>query len=115
MKPSSTLRRSSNDTLELGYTSTKEGESSKPIEERSDKGKNSKPTCHFCGKKGHTTNVCRSKNVNQHNKPKNMSHYHKCNKKGHQAHECKIRTMHAQGFEGHCYNCQKYVLVLDWF
>ena len=44
-----------------GYTSTEEGESSKSAEERSKKGKNLKPTCHNCGKKGHTTNVCRSK------------------------------------------------------
>ena len=39
--------RSNNDTLGLGYTSTKEGESSKVAEERNIKGKNSKPTCHF--------------------------------------------------------------------
>ena len=44
--------RSSNDTSGLGYTNTKEGESSKTIEERSDKCKNSKPSCHFCSKKG---------------------------------------------------------------
>ena len=37
--------RSNNDTSRLGYTSTKEGESSKSVEERSNKGKNSKPTC----------------------------------------------------------------------
>ena len=56
--------RSKNDTNGLGYTSTEEGESSNTIEERNDKGKNSKPTCHFCDKKGHTTNVCRNKNAN---------------------------------------------------
>ena len=49
--------RSSNDTSRLGYTNTEEGESSNTIEERNEKHKNSKPTCHFCGKKGHTTNV----------------------------------------------------------
>ena len=69
--------RSNNDTLGLGYTSTEEGESSKTAEERNDKGKNSKPTCHYCGKKGHTANVCRRKNANQHDKPKNMGHCHK--------------------------------------
>ena len=53
--------RSSNDTSGLGFTSTEEGESSKSAEERSEKGKNTKPTCHFCGKKEHTSNVCRSK------------------------------------------------------
>ena len=75
--------RSSNDTSRLGYTSIVEGESSKTSEERNDKGKNSKPTCHFCGKKGHTTNVSRRKNAYQHVKPKNMTHFHKYNKKGH--------------------------------
>ena len=49
--------RSSNDTSGLGFTSTKEGESSKTIEERSDKGKNTKPTFYFCGEKVHTYNV----------------------------------------------------------
>ena len=57
--------RSNNDTFGLGYTSTEEGESSKSVEERNKKGKNSKPTCQNCGKKGHTANVCRSKIVNQ--------------------------------------------------
>ena len=56
--------RSNNDTSGLGYTSIEEGESSNTTKERSEKGKNSKHTCHFCGKKGHTTNVCRSKNAN---------------------------------------------------
>ena len=54
--------RASNDTSGLGYTSTEQGESSKTAEGRSNKGKNIKPTCHLCGKKGHTSNVCRSKN-----------------------------------------------------
>ena len=57
--------RSNNDTSRLGFTSTKEGESSKSVEQRSDKGKNSKPTCDFYGKKGHTANVCRSRKTNQ--------------------------------------------------
>ena len=74
--------RSSNDTLGQGYTITKDKESSKTIEERNDKGKNSKPICHFCGKKAYTTNVCKRKNANQYDKPKNMGHYHKCNKQG---------------------------------
>ena len=87
--------RSNNDTIGLVCTSTEEGDSSKTTKERNEKGKNSKPTFHFCGKKGHTTNVCRSKNANQHVKPKNMGHFHKCNKQGHQAHECKTKTMHA--------------------
>ena len=56
--------RFSNDTSGLGYTSTEEGESSKIAKQRNAKGKNSKPTCHFCGKKGHTANVCRRKNAN---------------------------------------------------
>ena len=57
--------RSSNDTSRLGFTSTKEGETSKSVEQRSDKAKSSKPTCHFYGKKGHTANVCRSRKTNQ--------------------------------------------------
>ena len=56
--------RSSNDTSRLGFTSTEEGESSKSPEPRSDKGKKSKPTCHLCGKKGHTANVWRSRKTN---------------------------------------------------
>ena len=55
--------RSNNDTYRLGDTSTEEGESSKSVEERSNKGKDSKPTCHNCGKKGHTANVCRRKTI----------------------------------------------------
>ena len=93
--------RFNNDTLGLGYTSTEEGESPKTVEERSDKGKNTKPTCHFCGKKGHTTNVCRSKNANQHDKPKNMGHCHKCNKQGHQARDCRNRAIRTPRFGGH--------------
>ena len=57
--------RSSNDTAGLDYTSTKEGESSKTKEERSDKGKKTKSTFHFYGKKGHNSNLCRSKKANQ--------------------------------------------------
>ena len=72
--------RSNNDTSGLGYTSTEEGESSKTTKEMNDKGKNSKPTYHFYGKKVHTANVCRRKNQNQHYKPKIMGHFHKCNK-----------------------------------
>ena len=96
--------RSKNNTIVLGYTSIEEGESSKATEERNDIGKKSKPTCHFCGKKGHIANVWRRKNINQHEKPNNMGHCHKYNKKGHQTHECKTRTMHALIFEGYCYN-----------
>ena len=48
--------RSNNDTLGLGFTNTEEGETSKSAEQRSDKGKNSKPTCSYYIKKGHTTN-----------------------------------------------------------
>ena len=65
--------RSSNDTSRLGLTSTEEGASSKSVEEISEKGKDTKPTCHFCGKK-----------ANQQDKPKNKGHCDKCNKKGHQ-------------------------------
>ena len=57
--------RSNNDTLGLGFNSTEERETSNNVEQRSDKGNNSKPTCHFCYKKGHTANVCRSRKTNQ--------------------------------------------------
>ena len=57
--------RSNSDTFGLGYTSTEEGELYKSGEERSNKGKNSKPTCHNCGKISHIANVCRSKAANQ--------------------------------------------------
>ena len=53
-----TSLRSNNDTSGLGFTNTEEGETSKSVEQKSDKGKTSKPTCHLCGKKGHTANVC---------------------------------------------------------
>ena len=43
--------RSTHDMSGLGYNSTEVGESSKSAEQRSDKGKDVKPTCHFCGKK----------------------------------------------------------------
>ena len=56
--------RSNNDTSGLGFTSTEEGETSKSAKQRSDKGKNSKPTCHFYNKKGHTTNAWRSRKIN---------------------------------------------------
>ena len=41
----------------LDWVSTKEGESSKSGEERSNIGENSKPTCHNCGEIDHTTNI----------------------------------------------------------
>ena len=73
--------RSNNDTTRLGYTSTKEGESSKSGEKRSNKCKNYKPTCHNCGNLGHTTNVCRSNNANQNPKQNFNCYRHKCKKK----------------------------------
>ena len=56
--------RSSRDIVGLGYISIEEGESSKAVEERNNKGNSSKCTCHYYGKKGHTANVCSSKNAN---------------------------------------------------
>jgi hypothetical protein len=51
------------DTAGLGYNSTSEkGESSNSGEKKITKGK---PTCHYCGKKGHIANDCRSKNGSQ--------------------------------------------------
>ena len=69
--------RKNNDTLGLGYTSTEEGETSKSAEQRSDKGKDSKPTCHYYNKKGHTANVCRNRMINQKNIPKSKWCCHK--------------------------------------
>ena len=57
--------RSNNDTSGLGYTNTEEGDSSKSVVERTNESKNSKRTCHNCGKKGHNNNVCRRKTINQ--------------------------------------------------
>ena len=110
MRQSSILSNywSNNDTSGPGYTSTDKGESSKTIEERGNKSKNTKPTSHLCGKKGHTYNVCRSKNAHQHDKPKSANYYHKCKKQGHQAHECRTKTIKTPRFEGHCHNYNKY-------
>ena len=74
--------RSSDDISRLGFTSTKEGKTLKSSEKRSDKGKNSKPTCHFCNKKGHTTNVCRNRKTNQKNTHNSKGYCHKCNMQG---------------------------------
>ena len=71
--------RSAHDTSGLGYSSTEVGESSKSADQRSDKGKDPKTTCHYCNKKGHTANVCRRKRTNQHNTPKSQGYSHKCN------------------------------------
>ena len=54
--------RSNNDTSGLGFTGTEEGETSKSVEQRSEKGKNSKSTSHYCNKKGHIANFCKSRN-----------------------------------------------------
>ena len=75
--------RSVHDTSGLGYTSTEIGESSKDVEKRSDKGKDSKPTCHYCNKKGHTANVCRNRRINQQSIPKSKGYCYKCNMQGH--------------------------------
>ena len=90
-----------NDTLGLGYTSTEQGESSKTTEERINKGKNTKPTCHFCNKKGHTANVCRSKKTNQQDTSKDKGYCHKCNMQGHTTQDCRTKTMKAPRFDGH--------------
>ena len=69
--------RSKNDTLGLGFTRTEEGETSKKTKQRSDKGKNSKPTCHYYNKKGHTADVCRSRKTNRQNTLKSQGYCHK--------------------------------------
>ena len=98
--------RGMNDTIGLGYKSTiKKGESSKSGEQRNAKGK---PTCHYYGKLGHTTNVYRSKNVNQGPKQNVKGQCHKCKRQGHQAHECRSKSPKTKKFNGYCYNCQKF-------
>ena len=93
--------RSNNDTSGLGFTSIEEGETSKSVEKRSDKGKNSKPTCHFCNKKGNIANVCRSRKINQENTPKRKGYFHKCNMKGPLTQDCRTKVMRTQRFDGH--------------
>ena len=112
-KPSEAIRyfeqllkspKSNRDIAGLGYIRNEEGESSKTVEERSIKGKNSKPTCHYCGKKGHTSNVCRSKNANDNTKTKFMAYCQKCKKQGHQTQEFWTKTTKTSKYEGNCYN-----------
>ena len=69
--------RSKNTTSRLGFNSTEEDETSKSAKQRSDKGKNSKPTCHYCNNKGHTADVFRSKRTNHHNTPKSQGYCYK--------------------------------------
>ena len=76
---------------DLDYT--EECETSKSFEQRSDKGKNSKPTCHFCNKKGHTMNVCRSRKINQQNTPKIKGYCHKYNMQGHLTQDFKTKVL----------------------
>ena len=76
--------RRNNDTTRLGYTITKEGESFKSGEQRNNKGKNYKPTCHNYGKIGHTKNICRN------NKFKNYKPTcHNCRKLDHTTNVCR--------------------------
>ena len=96
--------RSNNDTLGLGFTSTKVGETSKSAGQRSDKGKNSKPTCHYYNKRGHIADVCKSKRTNQHNTHKN----HNCNMQGHMTQDCRCKVTRIEIFDGHYYNSKKY-------
>lgn len=74
------------DTTGLVYNSTIEkGESSSNGEKKNNKGK---PICHYCRKKGHTTNVCRSKNGSQRPRQKEKASCNNCKNQGHQTHEC---------------------------
>ena len=100
--------RSAHDTLGLGYTSTEVGESSKNAKKRSDKGKNSKPTCHYCNKKGHTANVCRNRRINKKNIPKSKGYCRKCNMQGHKTRDYRSNVIRTQRFDGNFHNCKKY-------
>ena len=76
--------RSTRDTFGLGYNKyfsfTKEGESSKSGELRNIKLKKNKPTCYYCGKPGHTTNICKRKIGKKNPKPKFNGNYFNCKK-----------------------------------
>ncbi len=102
------FQRSTHDTLGLGYNSTEVGESSKSVEQRSDKGKDYKPTCHYCNKKRHTANICRSRRINQPNTHKRKSYYHKYKMQGHMKQDYRSKIPRTQRFDGHCHNCKKY-------
>ena len=92
--------RGINDTTRLGYISTtKKGESSSSGEEKNTKGK---PTCHYCGKLGHTINVYKSKNGNQNPKKNTKGQCHKCKKQGHQAHECRSKIPITEELNWYC-------------
>lgn len=93
--------RSAHDTLRLGYNSTEVGETSKNVEQRSDKGTYSKPTFH-------TANVCRSRRINQLNTPKSKSYCHKCNMKGHMTQDCRSKITRTHRFDRNFHNCKKY-------
>ena len=100
--------RSTYDTSGLGYMSTKVGETSESTKQRSEKGKDPKPTYHNCNKKGHIANVCRSTRINQQSIPRSKSYCHKCNMQGHMTQECRANITRTQRFDGNCYNCKKH-------
>lgn len=107
--------RRSSDRSGLGLnehsSSIEEGESSKSGEKKNAKPKNNKPTCHHCGKPGHTTNICRSKHGKSDLKPKFNGHFFNCKKHGHQTQECRSKVNSPPilpKFQGHYLNCQKY-------
>ena len=66
--------KSSSRTDGLGYSYTKQGESSTNGELMNAKSKK-KPTCYHCGKLGHTANICRRKHGMQNPKPKFIGYY----------------------------------------
>ena len=76
--------RSINDIVGLGYD--RKGESSSNGEKKNTKGK---PTCHHCGKIGHTTNICKRKNGNHDPKQTTKG---KNQKQGHQMQQSKFKT-----------------------
>ena len=95
-----------NDTIALGHKfTTKKGDSSRSVEQKSAKGK---PTCNYYGKLGHIANISISKIGNQGHKQNIKGQCHKCKKQGHQAHECRSKNISTYQFNSYCYNYLKY-------
>ena len=95
-----TSPRSINDTSRLGYD--RKGESFSNGEKKNTKGK---PTCHHCGKIGHTINIWKSKNGNHDPMQTTKG---KILKQEHQIHQRNFKNPTEERFNGYCYNDQNF-------